>query len=171
MKIAITGVPTVGKTSISRRLARELKYKYMSINDLAEKLKAYIGYDKKRQSKILNMSKLRKAINEMKDNIILDGHTSHDFDVNIVIVLRCDPKILQKRLKKKYPRNAFKVQENIDSELLGVITSEAIKYHDSVYEIDTTNIKIKDVVSIALGILKDKKGYEYGKIDWLEREL
>ncbi len=169
MKIAITGVPTVGKTTIAKKLSRKLGYKYVSINDLAEKLKAYIDYDPKRESKILDMFKLRQEIKKMKGNIILDGHTSHEFDVNLVIVLRCNPTILQKRLKKKYPKNPFKVQENVDSELLGVITSEALKYNERVYEIDTTNMTSKDVVNTIVEITKGKKGFEVGKIDWLEK--
>ncbi len=168
MKIAITGVPTVGKTTVAKRLSRRLGYKLVSINDLAEKLKAYVGYDKKRESKILDMDKLRQEIKKMKGNMILDGHTSHEFDVNLVIVLRCNPTVLQKRLEKKYPKNPFKVQENVDAELLGVITSDALKYNERVYEIDTTNMSIRNVVDAAVDIVKGKKGYEVGKIEWLE---
>ena len=171
MKIAITGVPTVGKTTLAKKLSRELGYKLVSINDLAEKLKAYSDYDSKRESKILDMNKLRLAIKGMKGDIILDGHTSHEFDVNLVIVLRCNPEILQKRLKKKYPRNPFKVRDNVDAELVGVITHEALKYNDKVFEIDTTKMSVKDVVNTALDIVKRKRGHEAGKIDWIEREI
>lgn len=169
MKIAITGTPMVGKTTVAELLSKKTGYKLLKINNLAEKLNAYMGYDEKRQSKILDISKLRKGIEKMKGNLILDGHISHEFLVDIVIVLRCEPSILEKRLKKKYPYNPFKVRDNVDAEMLGVITSEALTYNKNVYEIDTTNRKPEETVDAILGILKGKtKNYKVGKIDWLK---
>lgn len=166
MKIAVTGVPCVGKTTVSKLLARKLKYMYVSINDLAEKLNAYEGYDKHLESKIVDMKKISKEIYKLKGNIILDGHFSHDFKVDVVIVLRLNPKILEKRLKKKYPNNAIKVKENLDSEILGVITSESIK-HNKVYEIDTTNKKPENIVKEIIRLLKNKPKSKVGEIDWI----
>lgn len=169
MKIAITGVPCVGKTTVSKLLAKKLGYKYVSVNDVAEKLNAYIGYDKRLESKIVDMRKLSREINKMKGNLILDGHFSHEFKVDVVIVLRLNPKILEKRLKKKYPKNSIKVKENVDTEILGVITSQSLK-QKRFYEIDTTNKKPDNVVKEIVSLLKNKtKKYKIGKIDWLEK--
>jgi adenylate kinase len=170
MKIAITGVPTVGKTTVAELLAKKTGYKLLKINHLAEELNAYAGYDKERESKILDMKKLRKEIDKLKGNLIFDGHVSHEFFVDIVIILRCNPEILEKRLKKKYPYNPFKVRDNVDVELLDVITTEALTFNKNVYEIDTSNKKPEEIVNAILGILKGKtENYKLGKIDWLDK--
>jgi len=154
MRIAVTGVPCVGKTTVSKLLAKKLGYKYVSVNDLAERLDAYIGYDDVLQSKIVNMSKLKKAVNAIKEDFVLDGHFSHHFDVDVVVVLRCKPNILLKRLKKKYPKNEKKVRENLDAEILGVITSEVLEMRKKFFEVDVSKKKKEKIVE---EILKKSK--------------
>jgi len=169
MKIAITGVPCTGKTEISKLLSKRLNYGLIQVNELAEKLNAFTGYDKKRECKILDMNKLEKEINKIKDNVIIEGHTSHLFHVDLVIVLRCNPEILKKRLEKRYPSNPSKVQENLEAEILGVITSEAVM-NNKVYEIDTSDKTVEESVNDVLKILKGKTdAFKIGKIDWLEK--
>ena len=170
MKIAITGVPATGKTEISKLLSKKLNYKLIQVNELAEKLNAFTGYDKKRQCKILDIDKLGKETNKIKGNVIIEGHTSHLFPVDLVIILRCNPKVLKKRLEKRYPTNPLKIQENLEAEILGVITSEAVMKNKRVYEINTTDKKPEEVVEDALKIIKgEKEEFKVGKIDWLKK--
>ena len=170
MKISISGVPATGKTEIAKLLSKKLNYNLISINELAEELDAFVGYDKKRESRILDMDRLEKEIKKLKCNIILEGHTAHLFHVDIVIVLRCNPEVLKKRLEKRYPSNPLKVRENLEAEILGVITSEAITKNKKVYEIDTTEKKIEKNVNEILKILKgNTEDFKVGKIDWLEK--
>jgi len=168
--ISISGTPCTGKTEISKLLSKKLGYKLIQINELAEKLKAFIGYDKKRQCKILDMKKLEKEIKKIKENVIIEGHTSHLFPVDIIIVLRCNPETLKKRLERRYPSNHLKVQENLEAEILGVITSESVMKNKKVYEIDTSEKNIEENVNDILKILKGKTDdFKVGKIDWLEK--
>ncbi len=170
MKIAISGTPCTGKTDMSELLSKKINYNLISINELAEKLDAFVGYDKDRESRILDMDRLEKEIKKLKSNIILDGHTSHLFPVDIVIVLRCNPEILKKRLEKRYPSNPLKIQENLEAEILGVITSEAVMKNKKVYEIDTSEKSVKNNVDDILKILDGKTDdFKVGKIDWLEK--
>jgi len=170
MKISISGIPATGKTEIAKLLSKKLNYNLISINDLAEELDAFVGYDKKTESRILDIGKLEREIKKLKGDLILEGHTAHLFPVDIVIVLRCNPEILKKRLDKRYPSNPFKVRENLEAEILGVITSEAIAKNKKVYEIDTSEKKIKKNVNEILKILKgDIEEFKIGKIDWLEK--
>ena len=131
MKISISGTPCSGKTEVSKLLSKRLNYELIQVNELAKKLDAYIGYDKKRECKILDMDKLKKEINKIKGDVIIEGHTSHLFSVDVVVILRCDPEVLKKRLEKRYPSNPSKVQENLEAEILGVITSEAVMNNKS----------------------------------------
>lgn len=170
MKISISGTPCTGKTEVSKLLSKKLGYKLISINEFAEELDAFSGYDKEMESRILDMDKLKKEINKIKDDVVIEGHTSHLFPMDIVIVLRCNPEILKKRLEKKFPSNTLKVQENLEAEILGVITSEAVMNNKKVYEIDTSNKNVEESVNEILKILKGKtKEFKIGKIDWLEK--
>jgi len=170
MKISISGIPATGKTEIAKLLSKKLNYNLISINELAEELDAFVGYDKKTESRILDIDKLEKEIKKLKGDLILEGHTAHLFPVDIVIVLRCNPEILKKRLDKRYPSNPFKVRENLEAEILGVITSEAVAKNKKVYEIDTSEKKIGKNVNEILKILKgDIEEFKIGKIDWLEK--
>jgi len=170
MKIAITGTPCTGKTEISQLLSKKINYKLISINEFAEELDAFVGYDKERECRILDMKKLEEEIKKIKENVIIEGHTSHLFPVDVIIVLRCNPEILKKRLEKRYPSNHLKVQENLEAEILGVITSEAVMKNKKVYEIDTSEKNIEENVNDILKILKSKTDdFKVGKIDWLEK--
>jgi adenylate kinase len=170
MKIAITGTPCTGKTEISQLLSKKLNYKLISINEFAEELNAFVGYDKERECRILDMKKLEKGIKKIKENVIIEGHTSHLFPTDIIIVLRCNPEILKKRLEKRYPNNNFKVQENLEAEILGVITSEAVMESKKVYEIDTSKKSVEENVDEIFKILNGKTDkFKIGKIDWLEK--
>lgn len=169
MRIAISGVPATGKTEISKLLSKKLNYRLILINEFAEELDAFTGYDKKMESRILDMAKLKKEIKKLKGNIILEGHTSHLFPVDMIIVLRCNPEILKKRLKKKFSSNLLKIQVNLEAEILGVISSEAVMNSRKVYEIDTTDKSVKESVNVILKILKGEiEEFKVGKIDWLE---
>jgi len=170
MKICISGTPSTGKTIISKKLSERLKWKLVSINNIAKELNAYLGEDKKRNAKILDMKKIEEYLKGIGDNAIIEGHASHEIPCDIVVVLRCNPGVLEKRLKEKYPKRPEKVKENVDAEILGVITSEAVKCNEKVYEVDSSSKSVDqnvdDIVKIING---NNKGYEVGLIDWLEK--
>jgi adenylate kinase len=170
MKISISGTPCTGKTEVSKLLSKRLNYELIQVNELAEKLNAFTGYDKKRECKILDMNKLKKEINRIKDNVIIEGHTAHLFPVDVVIVLRCNPEILKKRLEKRYPSNSSKVQENLEAEILGVITSETVINNKKVYEINTSDKSVEESVNDVMEILDgETEEFKIGKVDWLEK--
>jgi len=183
MIVSISGVPGTGKTAVSReiliRLNKEIKsrkgrYKLIDLNKLASKKEAFAGYDKRRRSRIVEMKRLEKEVAALKkkhDNIIMEGLFAHFFDSDILIVLRCNPKVLEKRLKKKY-KWPTKIEENVEAELIGVITEEALPKHKpgTIFEIDTTKKTVKQSAKIAEDIIRDKESmvkYAAGKIDWL----
>jgi len=170
MKIVITGTPSTGKSSISKKLSERLGWRLISLNDLARELNAYSGEDKKRGAKIVDMNKIKKYFRKVNENVIIEGHIAHEIPSDIIIVLRCDPKILEKRLKKKYPDNKEKVKENVQAEILGVITSEAVEKNKRVYEIDTSKKGVEENVDDILNILDGRVlEYKVGSIDWLEK--
>ena len=122
--IVVSGIPGTGKTTLSKNLAQKLNFLYFDVNKLISKHKLSEGYDKKRRTKIVDISKLNKAliqeitlikksINEKNNKrklkktikgIIIDSHLSHYLlkkYVDLCIITKCDIKELNKRLKRK----------------------------------------------------------------------
>lgn len=172
MIIAISGTPCVGKTSVAEALAKKTGYMLIKVNNLAEEIDAYEGYDRERLCKILNMDKLKRKVRQLakrEKNLIIEGHVAHDFPSDICVVLRCHPKELRNRLKKQYGNFKSKIDENTEAEMLGVITSEAVMNNKNVYEVETTKSTVEQNVDDILKIMAGKtKGYEVGRIDYLE---
>jgi adenylate kinase len=164
MLIALSGTPGCGKTSVSKRLAKKLDFKLLTLNYFIKREKLYSGYDKKRKTYIADLKKIQKFVDKkIKNNYIIDSHMSHLLKVDKVIVLRCEPEELKKRLKRK-GWSKKKILENIEAELIGIISSEARKKHKKVYDIDTTNKSINLIINKIIKLLKIKGNKP---IDWL----
>lgn len=162
MIIAITGTPGTGKTTVAKLVASHLKYVYFDINKFAIR-RCLKGIDLKRKSKIIDTKKLSRLSKKFKGNLILDSHLSHFCKARLKFVLRTRPSVLKKRLEKK-GWNMKKVDENIDSEILGIIAFEA-----KGIEVDTTGGgAIKAAITIER-IIKQKASYSKRKIDWLPK--
>jgi adenylate kinase len=85
-----------------------------------------------------------------------------------VIVLRCNPLTLKKRLRNR-GWSEEKVLENVEAEVVDTILMEALRCKE-VYEIDTTNMKSEEVANAIERILKRKGesfSFKPGRIDWI----
>lgn len=138
MIIAITGTPGVGKSRLSKVLSKNLGFNVLHLNREIKRHRLYSGYDKKRKTYIADMKKVDKFVKNLtsKGDWIIDSHLSHLLPTKLVdkvIVLRCDIKELERRLKKKR-WNKAKIQENIEAEMVDVISYES-KKHKKVLEI------------------------------------
>lgn len=105
MIIALTGTPGTGKTTTAS-LLKDKGYTVVEINKLAKEKGFVEGYDQERNCDVIDVEKveeyLKKNLFKKKGNIILDGLLSHLIkNVDIVVILRCHPEELKKRLKTK----------------------------------------------------------------------
>ena len=146
MVIIVTGTPGVGKSVIAKNLAKRLKFKYIDINKFVKDNKIYEEYDNKRKCYVVDVKKLNEAlVKEISDKgVVIDGHLSHYLDKKYVdwcVVVKCDLKLLKKRLeKRKYSKE--KIRENLDSEIFDVCLSEARELQDRILVVDC---KVKDI--------------------------
>lgn len=176
MIVSLTGTPGTGKTSVANFLQKR-GIETVDLNKVVEEQDFLVGIDKKRKSKIVDIDKLDDYI---KDNynvvevVFLVGHISHLLkNVDKIIVLRCHPDKLKKRLSTK-GWTARKIKENIEAEILDIILCEALEAfsENNVFEIDTTKLSIENVVSNILEIIDNKfkhmDKYKVGNIDWSE---
>ncbi len=172
--IVISGTPGVGKSSVAKELARILGAKYLNLSDFVIKEKLYLGYDDKVNSYIIDEELVRRRINEyiesLRGLVIIDSHYGeiiNDKLVEKIFVLRLNPNELLRRLKGKGWSDE-KIRENVEAELLGICTYNALQEHpkDKVCEIDVTNKDISDVIKLILRILKGDGECKIF-VDWL----
>jgi adenylate kinase len=129
--IIVSGTPGTGKTTIAKKITREIKGEYVDINEVVQKYKLSEGYDKKRKSNLIDVNKLNKVligmINKSKKTLVIDSHLSHYLPkqyVKLGVICKCNVNELRKRLKKRgYGKE--KIEENVEAEIMDVCLNEA----------------------------------------------
>ena len=181
--IIISGTPGCGKTSISKIISEKINAKTISLNELAVSEKLTLKYDKKRETHVVDFNKLIPYVENLidlynKENtefLLIEGHFSDaipDKYIDYVIILRCNPDELYKRLEKRGYK-IEKIRENVQAEILGNCTNFFIQKQikSPTYEIDTTNLTIDSIAKIIIDLIVKNinvEDYILGKIDWLE---
>jgi adenylate kinase len=176
MIIALTGTPGTGKTSVANELHKIMGCHLISLTELLEDGKISAVYDKKRSTWVVNGRNLRKAVSKEivkgKTNLV-DGHLSYMIKSDYVVVLRCRPDILKKRMEKKKWLKA-KISENIHAEIIDVVTIETLLLNrkNRIIEIDTSKKTPKALAKMIDNILNNHRlqnRYRPGHIDWTRR--
>ncbi len=168
MRITITGTPGTGKTSVARALSQKLGVPLYSLSEIVEKHGLFSSYDEKREAYIVDIEKLINFFSDKK-HFIAEGLVAHHIPSDLCIVLRASPTEIEKRLKtRNYSKE--KVKENVESELLAVIATEAFQEPKAptVCQIDTTDRTIEEVVELVERCIKGKRIVE--DVDWLEEQ-
>jgi adenylate kinase len=162
MMIGITGTPGTGKSLIGDELAR----RGHTVVHLTDTIRPYItGDDEQRDTEIFDDE--RWAAEFVKVDGFVEGHFAHLLPCDRIVVLRCRPDELKKRLgQRKYP--AAKILENADAEALDDCLIETVELHDAanIFELDTTG---RDPVFCADAIerfIAGKVPAGFGTIDW-----
>jgi adenylate kinase len=164
MKLALTGTPGTGKSTVADMV--DEGFKVLHVNELVRE--GYNdGLDEKRGCFVADIPGLSIYVKGLKGDVILEGHISHLLPVDIVVVLRASPATLRERLKNRGWSEA-KVRENVEAEALDVILVEALDTNKKVYEIDTTNMTPMQVRDSVLEIIKGTDKYGPGGVDFSE---
>ena len=148
--ICVTGTPACGKSRLSKPLAKRLGYQHLELTPFLVKHGLSEVYNKRMQTYDVVIPRLRRFLEPLLEKahdhhagIVIDGHLSHELSprlVDVVVVVRCDPKVLHRRLLlRKY--SPVKVQENMDAEIFGVCEEEARAYGHKVVVVDGTSFK------------------------------
>jgi adenylate kinase len=156
MIIAITGTPGTGKTSVSQRLSEITGYRLIGLNGLAQEKGLYVGTDRKRGCRIVDVPALRREIGKIgKDGrpAIIESHFAHDMPADLVVVLRTSPGEIRKRAASR-GWSSEKTEENAEAEIMEVCRSEALESGKDVEEIDTTGKSVPDAAEEAALILQ-----------------
>jgi adenylate kinase len=174
--IALSGTPGTGKSVIGQLLATNLSIECLELNQLIIDHQLYLGEDPERATLIADIENLRDYLSKMlqntKDRFVMVGHFADEVPekfLEALIILRCNPVILTQRLRKK-GWSTEKILENIQAELLGECTAQALARHNQsqLSEIDTSEMKPPEVVEAIHTILGGKSSYyAIGQISWL----
>ena len=143
--LSISGTPCTGKSSAAALVGKMLGWEVLDLNKLAEKKGLYSGFDKERNTKIVDVEKVESEVVKLaKSNLILESHYAHDLPNDFTIILRCNPGELRKRMKKRgWPSK--KIEENVQAEIMEICLSEALEHGREVLEIDTTGLDTGEV--------------------------
>ena len=166
LRIAVTGVPGCGKTS----LCEIIKFETITVLDLAKKFdtinKETLNLDTVEIDVELLKGKLvEEWSNPPPKHVFVDGHLSHNLPVDCVILLRCRPDVLENRLRKRN-WDEEKISENVESELLSSIIVELDENLD-ILELDTTATSILEISNKVNQWIKGDKVTSMLDIDWI----
>ena len=150
-RVAITGTPGVGKTSVSGFL-EAVGFTVMSVEELAEEHGCIGSEDPEDGARPIDIEKLSGLLSTAwsappNGMIAIDGHLSHTLPVDAVVVLRCSPEVLKRRLHER-GYSEGKINSNYEWELMGG------SWNDSDGEIPWTvfDTTASEIVSIVDGI-------------------
>lgn len=166
MKILVTGTPGSGKTTNARKLAQALKLPYVNVTtiintnpSLIEKIENGVRVIKPKLKKVLEKN--------LPKNYVIDTHLiEYTPKVDIIVVLRCEPFELKKRLKKRKYSDE-KIRENLEVEILNYFTSSTRQR--KIIEIDTSKNKSDTNIKKIVKMIKNKK-WNKGAITWEDKK-
>ena len=168
MSIVITGTPGVGKHTVGKEISQKLGLEIIDINEIAKNSGLFEQND---ESNDVDTEKLQEILREKISNkSIIIGHLApyvlDSEKIDSVIVLRRSPyDLIQVYEKRGYSDK--KSKENASSEILGVITYDAInQLQDKVIQINVTSRDIQEVLERVESAISGNIDSE--EVDWLE---
>ena len=126
--IGVIGTPGCGKTTLCSRLGLPV----ISLKDYAEENACLgeIGEDGSAEIDLERLSEIWKPPDYLT---LIDGHLAHYIPVDALIVLRCEPSELRKRLEKR-GYSEEKIRANVEVEMMGGPWSDLLTDERPIYE-------------------------------------
>jgi adenylate kinase len=168
VRVALTGTPGTGKSTATERLETGLHV--IHLNEVIRERDLTAGRDTERDSAIADIDAAADWL-DGRDDVIFESHLAHKFVADTVVVLRCHPEEIERRLRSR-DESPASVAENAESEALDVILTEAVERHgtDSVHEIDTTDRQpsaVADEIAAAVDGRREPRAGTVSCIDYL----
>ncbi len=139
LRIAITGSPGVGKSTICAA-AEAAGWSVQTVSALADEHDCAEPFDTDDDARPIDVARLASALGDIwaaplldeaavtidgRSPILIDGHMSHLLPTYAVCVIRCRPDVLEARLRvRDYPE--WKVEANVDWEWIGSAWSDEV---------------------------------------------
>lgn len=132
-------------------------------NALAKEVGALEGRDEERNADIVDEQVLQREGPRAlpSGQVLVEGHLAHDLSPDLVILLRCHPDELRRRLESR-DWSREKVEENVMAETLNALASEI--QVDPTREVDTTGRDPSKLASRIMELFRDESLNQ----DWLQ---
>ena len=173
MRVAVTGTPGTGKTTATEGLLE--RFEVVHLNDIVRDEGLSTGTDESRDSLVADLQALERWLDDYEDAttdgsvVVVDSHLAHHLEADRVVVLRCAPEILERRLEERDEPEST-ITENRESEALDVILAEAVEVHgfDSVYEIDATDRTPTEVADEIEAVVTGERPPSAGTVSFVD---
>lgn len=168
--LALTGVPGTGKTTAAEQLPDRVLV--VDARELAHEVGAVTGRDDERESEIADETVLAERARDHlpEGDVVVEGVLAHHCHPDRVVVLRCHPDELRRRLAQRgWPEH--KIEENVMAETLDAIVAEVAT--EPAWELDTTELSPEAVAEHIVGLFTDEdldsgKVGPLGGVDWTD---
>jgi len=166
VRVAVTGTPGTGKTTATERL--DVGLDVVHLNQALREEGLYDEVDEERDSVVADMDAVADWLGD-RDDAVIDSHLAHRFDADRVVVLRCRPEELERRLRERGEPPA-KARENAESEALDVILAEAVDRHGegNVYEVDATDRDPDEVAAAVAAVVAGEREPSAGTVSYVD---
>ena len=164
--IALTGTPGTGKSAVAARLAT--RWTVREVGDLALELAS--GRRRGSRSIEVDLVRLRQRLRSgaaLAGIDIVVGHLAHLLPIRDVVVLRCHPVELERRLRRAHRGTAPERQENFVVEATDAVLREALAGRRRVWEVDSTGRPVAEVANAVARRVAHRGPPSYGRVDWL----
>jgi adenylate kinase len=162
--IALTGTPGTGKSSVARRLA---PLRAVEVGDLA----IAWGFGRRRGAAVevdlRGLARAARSSAALRGIDVVVGHLAHLLPLRDVVVLRCHPLELTRRLGRIRRGTVRERAENVLAEATDVIRWEAAGRSRRVLQIDTSYRSVDDVAREVARFVRDRRVRRSPRIDWL----
>ncbi len=162
--VALSGTPGTGKSAVARRLPA--RFRPTEVADLA--LELGTGRRAAGRTVVVDLDRtVRRLPPPRVRSQVLVGHLAHLLPVRYVILLRCHPVVLARRLARARRGSPNERVENVTSEAIDLILVEARRAHRRVVEVDTTGRSADEVARRVAGLLRRGGRARSDPVDWL----
>ena len=172
--VVITGTPGTGKTTFSKALADHIGANYLSLTRLVVRNHLHSTTDPYRRTKVIDLERTRAFLTtflaESEKPTVVDTHVPDAVPrrfVSKTIVLRCHPRLLEARLRRK-GWSLRKIRENVLAEILDACYSVAFAYYGvrNVAQIDTSRGGVRGCVRQGEALLMNQASGAV-VVDWI----
>lgn len=144
-RVALTGTPGVGKTTLARHAAAA-GWTVVDLGALAKEHAAVVGRDEEDDADVVDVERLRGRLPPGAGPTLVDGHLSHLLGLDTVWILRCHPDPLRGRLEARgYTKR--KVTENVEAEAMDLILQEAAATGARIVQRDATHRSAEELLA------------------------
>jgi adenylate kinase len=163
--VALSGTPGTGKTAVGERLSG--RFSVHEVADLAVRSGAGSVIRGGVEVDLAALSRSIRSGSAIAPRSVVVGHLSHLLPIQDVVVLRCRPDVLVRRLRKARRGTKADRRENFLAEALDVVVAEALGLERRVWEVDTTGRTVSSVASEVAELITRRPAARVGVVDWL----